>query len=66
MEYLYGNLYHCIIIGFNLYEICSIQFDRKDIEMNKMVVTTLDGKFYVYDLRTFHPQKGFTHLLHKV
>jgi len=35
--------------------ICSVQFDRKDIEMNKLVVTTLESKFRVYDMRTEHP-----------
>lgn len=39
--------------------VCSIQFDRNDIQMNKMVVTTLEGGLHVYDLRTQHPQKGF-------
>eukprot|EP00027_Filamoeba_sp_ATCC50430_P014464 CAMPEP_0168571568 /NCGR_PEP_ID=MMETSP0413-20121227/17418_1 /TAXON_ID=136452 /ORGANISM="Filamoeba nolandi, Strain NC-AS-23-1" /LENGTH=112 /DNA_ID=CAMNT_0008604455 /DNA_START=138 /DNA_END=473 /DNA_ORIENTATION=+ len=27
--------------------------------MNKLVVTTLGGKFFVYDLRTKHPTSGF-------
>lgn len=43
-----------------------MQFDRKDIPMNKMVATTLEAKFHVYDLRTHHPQKGFTSLTEKV
>jgi len=42
--------------------ICSIEFDRKDIEMNKMVVTTLEAKFKVFDLRTFHSKLGFASL----
>jgi len=36
--------------------ICSMQFDRPDIDMNKLVVTTLESKFLVYDMRTFHPR----------
>ncbi|XP_023298728.2 dynein axonemal assembly factor 10 [Lucilia cuprina] len=40
--------------------ICGIEFDRKDIPMNKMVVTTLEGGLLVYDMRTQHPSKGFT------
>jgi WD40 repeat protein len=32
--------------------ITCIEFDRKDIEMNKMVVTSLESKFRYYDLRT--------------
>ena len=34
--------------------------------MNKMVATTLEAKFHLYDLRTHHPQKGFTSLAEKV
>ena len=34
--------------------------------MNKMVATTLEAKFHVFDLRTHHPQKGFTSLTEKV
>jgi hypothetical protein len=36
--------------------------------MNKLVVTTLESKFHVYDLKTQHPEKGFaclTELAHK-
>lgn len=39
--------------------VCGIEFDRKDIPMNKMVVTTLEGGLFVYDMRTQHPSKGF-------
>lgn len=39
--------------------------DRKDIEMNKMVVTTLESKFHVFDLRTQHPEKGFARVSEK-
>lgn len=39
--------------------IVSIEFDRKDIPMNKMVVTTLEGGLIVYDMRTQHATKGF-------
>ena len=42
--------------------ICSIEFDRKDIPMNKMVVTTLESKIHVFDLRTLHPELGFAGL----
>ena len=43
-----------------------MEFDRKDIEGNKLVVTTLESQFHVYDLRTQHPQKGFASLCEKV
>lgn len=39
--------------------VCGIEFDRRDIPMNKLVVTTLEGGLHVYDLRTQHPKKGF-------
>ncbi|KDR24139.1 WD repeat-containing protein 92 [Zootermopsis nevadensis] len=45
--------------------VCGIEFDRKDIVMNKMIVTTLESKFYVFDVRTQHPQKGFAYLTEK-
>jgi WD40 repeat protein len=35
--------------------VTSVEFDRKDIEMNKMVVTTLESKFRLFDMRTQHP-----------
>uniref|UniRef100_A0A0G4I8Z7 WD repeat-containing protein 92 n=1 Tax=Chromera velia CCMP2878 TaxID=1169474 RepID=A0A0G4I8Z7_9ALVE len=39
--------------------VCHVQFDRKDIAMNKLGVSTLEGKLMMYDLRTFHPEEGF-------
>lgn len=42
--------------------VCSIEFDRKDVEMNKLLATTLESKFHIFDLRTFHPEKGFARL----
>ena len=47
-------------------QVCYLEFDRKDIPMNKLVATTLESKFSVYDLRTQHPTKGFTALTEKV
>jgi len=43
--------------------VCSIEFDRKDIEMNKMVLTTLESQFRVFDLRTYHPKTGYESLV---
>lgn len=34
--------------------------------MNKLVATSLESKFYVYDMRTQHPTKGFASLTEKV
>ncbi|XP_049592865.1 dynein axonemal assembly factor 10 [Syngnathus scovelli] len=45
--------------------VCSVEFDRKDINMNKMVATSLEGKFHVFDLRTQHRTKGFASISEK-
>lgn len=31
--------------------------------MNKLVVSTLESKFFCFDLRTHHPQKGYAHVV---
>ncbi|KAJ4435215.1 hypothetical protein ANN_23793 [Periplaneta americana] len=46
--------------------VCGIEFDRKDIPMNKMIATTLESKFCVFDVRTQHSKKGFAYLTEKV
>eukprot|EP00903_Cladosiphon_okamuranus_P016703 g15396.t1 len=45
--------------------VTGLEFDRNDIEMNKLVVTTLESKFRTYDMRTQHPEAGFAHLSEK-
>jgi len=45
--------------------ICGVEFDRKDIQMNKLQVTTLESRFRIYDMRTQHPQEGHAYLLTK-
>ncbi|ETV88771.1 hypothetical protein H257_00273 [Aphanomyces astaci] len=45
--------------------VVGVQFDRKDIEMNKLLVTTLESKFRMYDMRTFHPAKGYAFMSEK-
>lgn len=45
--------------------ICSLEFDRRDIPMNKLAVTSLEGGLVVFDMRTQHPTKGFSHLEEK-
>ena len=37
--------------------VCGVQFDRKDIEMNKFVVSCLESQFHAFDARTQHPKK---------
>ncbi|GLH03302.1 WD repeat-containing protein 92 [Gryllus bimaculatus] len=39
--------------------VCCLEFDRKDIIMNKLVATTLESKFHVFDVRKQHSKKGF-------
>lgn len=34
--------------------------------MNKLVATTLESKFHIYDMRTQHPKQGFASLTEKV
>ncbi|KAJ8928212.1 hypothetical protein NQ314_019276, partial [Rhamnusium bicolor] len=56
----FGNSYNNeerIVVG--------LQFDRKNIEMNKLVATTLESKIYCFDVRTQHPKKGFACLTEK-
>lgn len=45
--------------------VCGLEFDRKDILMNKAVATTLEGKFHLFDLRTFNSVDGYTGLAEK-
>ncbi|TWW78388.1 dynein axonemal assembly factor 10 [Takifugu flavidus] len=45
--------------------VCCVEFDRKNINMNKLVATSLEGKFHTFDLRTQHPTKGFASVSEK-
>lgn len=42
--------------------VTSVEFDRNDIEMNKLLATTLESNFYTFDLKTRHPKYGFSFL----
>jgi WD40 repeat protein len=42
--------------------ICDIEFDRRDIQMNKLVAVGLEGKISLFDMRTQHPSDGFASL----
>lgn len=42
--------------------ICSLEFDRKDINLNKLLATTLEGKMTIFDLRTFNPEEGYANM----
>jgi hypothetical protein len=59
-------VYSRIEFFLNLKQICSIEFDRKDIEQNKLTVCTLDSRIFVFDLTTKHPTKGYTFARQKV
>ena len=48
------------------HQVCCVEFDRKDINMNKLVATSLEGTFHVFDMRTQHPTKGFASVSEKV
>lgn len=45
--------------------VCGVQFDRKDIEMNKLVVTCLESQFHVFDARTQHKDRGLASVTEK-
>eukprot|EP00050_Salpingoeca_kvevrii_P003342 m.222744 g.222744 ORF g.222744 m.222744 type:complete len:356 (+) comp10814_c0_seq40:312-1379(+) len=45
--------------------ICSLQFDRKDINMNKLLSVGLESAINVFDLRTFHEEHGFASVKEK-
>ncbi|UJR27252.1 hypothetical protein I4U23_008547 [Adineta vaga] len=45
--------------------VCCLEFDRKDIEMNKLVATTLESKIHVFDMKTQHKEKGFASVVEK-
>ena len=39
--------------------VCSVAFDRPEIEMNKLSATCLEGRIHMWDLRTKHPKEGY-------
>jgi len=39
--------------------VCNVAFDRRDIAMNKLGVSTLESQLVTYDLRTYHPEEGY-------
>ena len=46
--------------------VCDLCFDRPDIEMNKLIVSSLEGRVRVYDLRTLNPEVGFAYVEDRV
>ncbi|RNA40957.1 WD repeat-containing 92 [Brachionus plicatilis] len=46
--------------------VCCLEFDRKDIIMNKLLATTLESKIHVYDMRTQNDaNEGFVKVTEK-
>ena len=54
-----------LLLSFS-FQVCSLEFDRKDIIMNKLVAATLEAKYTIFDLRTQHPTRGYASLTEKV
>eukprot|EP01083_Nonionella_stella_P016840 47000_1 len=42
--------------------VCCVEFDRKDIKLNKLVITSLESQYRVYDMKTKHISEGFAYL----
>eukprot|EP00033_Pygsuia_biforma_P001946 GCRY01002168.1.p1 GENE.GCRY01002168.1~~GCRY01002168.1.p1 ORF type:complete len:357 (-),score=59.96 GCRY01002168.1:48-1118(-) len=51
---------NAVVFGSNVGNgVCSVEFDRRDIQMNTVSVTCLEAALVVYDMRTQHPKEGF-------
>jgi WD40 repeat protein len=46
--------------------VCDMEFDRMDIPMNKLVVSSLEGRVRCYDMRTLHPELGYAYVEDRV
>eukprot|EP01059_Diplonema_ambulator_P000777 TRINITY_DN10626_c0_g1_i1.p1 TRINITY_DN10626_c0_g1~~TRINITY_DN10626_c0_g1_i1.p1 ORF type:complete len:359 (+),score=61.17 TRINITY_DN10626_c0_g1_i1:186-1262(+) len=46
--------------------VCGISFDRPDIEMNKLITSSLEGRIRVYNLRTYHKTLGYSYVEQRV
>ncbi|KAF8292451.1 putative WD domain, G-beta repeat [Trypanosoma cruzi] len=46
--------------------VCDLEFDRPDIKMNKLIVSSLEGRVRVYDMRTLHPNLGYAYVEERV
>eukprot|EP00755_Sulcionema_specki_P004657 Sspe_Gene.30630::Locus_15138_Transcript_1_3_Confidence_0.600_Length_1326::g.30630::m.30630 len=56
-----------MLFEFNISNgVCYLAFDRPDIEMNKLIVSTLEGRIRVYDMRTLHPTLGYAYVEQRV
>ncbi|XP_072130577.1 dynein axonemal assembly factor 10-like isoform X1 [Mobula birostris] len=39
---------------------CCMEFDKKDSTLNKLVVTTLEGRIHIFNMQEFNANKGFS------
>ena len=46
--------------------VCDIEFDRADINMNKLLIASLEGRVRAYDMRTLHPTLGYAYVEDRV
>ncbi|KAH9589221.1 WD40 repeat [Trypanosoma melophagium] len=46
--------------------VCDLEFDRPDISVNKLIVSSLEGRIRVYDMRTLHPKLGYAYVEERV
>lgn len=46
--------------------VCDVEFDRPDIKGNKLIISMLEGKSRVSDLRTLHPKLGYAYVEERV
>ncbi|CAJ1007642.1 putative WD domain, G-beta repeat [Leishmania naiffi] len=46
--------------------VCDLEFDRPDIPMNKLIVSSLEGRVRCYDMRTLHPKLGYAYVEERV
>ena len=46
--------------------VCHLAFDRPDIEANKLIVSSLEGRIRIYNLRTLHPTLGYAYVEQRV
>ena len=48
-----------LLYGENFkYGICSLEFDKKNIPINKMIATTLDSKIYLFDVKNLEKRNN--------
>lgn len=46
--------------------VCHLAFDRKDIPMNKLHASCIEGQLSVFEMRTFNPKSGYARLAHSM